>query len=461
LTLQPNSIQARDIAYHLHPNTNARQHEKIGPVVIDRGSGIFVYDEQGREYIEALAGLWSVAVGFGEKRLVEAASRQMGRLPYYHAFSHKAHEPVVNLAERLVKMAPKGLSRAFFTNSGSEANDCVVKFVWYYNNSLGRPQKKKFIGRINGYHGITVASGSLTGLPVNHRSFDLPLPQMKHVSCPHHYRFAQEGESEEAFADRLAAELEAKILEEGPDTVAAFIGEPLMGAGGVIPPPRTYWQKIQAVCRRHDVLIVADEVINGFGRLGTMFACEYYDIKPDILVLSKQITSSYQPLAAVLISEALYQGIADESQKIGTFGHGFTTGGHPVATAVALENLDIIEERGLVANAAKVGPYMQKALREFATHPLVGEVRGEGLIAAVELVADKATKARFDPPGKVGGYFFNKGHEHGVIVRAIGDSICFCPPLIITEAQIDEMIGRFARTLDETARWVAAGMPAA
>jgi 4-aminobutyrate---pyruvate transaminase len=461
LNAKPNSIQARDIAYHLHPSTNARLHEKIGPIVIERGSGIFVYDDQGREYIEGLAGLWSVAVGFGEKRLVDAATKQLSRLPYYHNFSHKVNEPVVDLAERLIKMAPAGMSRAFFANSGSEANDCVVKFVWYYNNSIGRPEKKKFIGRINGYHGITVASGSLTGVPSNHRGFDLPLPQMKHVSCPHYYRNAEAGESEEAYADRLAAELEALILAEGPETVAAFIGEPLMGAAGVLPPPRTYWEKIQAVCRRHDVLIAADEVINGFGRLSTMFACEYYGIKPDILVLSKQITSSYQPLAAVLISEALYQGIADQSDRLGTFGHGFTTGGHPVATAVALENIAIIEERGLVANAAKVGAHMQKALRQFADHPLVGEVRGVGLIAAIELVADKATKARFDPPGKVGGYLFNRGHEHGLIVRAIYDSICFCPPLIITEAQVDEMIARFTRALDDTTRWVAAGMPQA
>jgi len=459
MNILPNSVQARDIAYHLHPYTNARRHEQTGPIVIDRGSGIYVYDDQGREYIEAMAGLWSVAVGFGEKRLVEAATRQMDRLPYYHVFSHKSHEPAVDLAERLIKMSPKGLDRVFFTNSGSEANDSVVKFVWYYNNSVGRPKKKKFIGRIGGYHGITIASGSLTGLPVNQRGFDLPLTQMKHVSCPHYYRFAREGESEDAFSDRLAEELEATILTEGAETVAAFIGEPVMGAGGVIVPPRGYWQKIQAVCRAHDVLVVADEVITGFGRLGTMFACNHYGISPDILVVSKQITSSYQPLAAVLVSDKLYQGIADESDRLGTFGHGFTGSAHPVATAVALENLDIIEECGLVANAAKVGAHMQEALRAFALHPLVGEVRGLGLIAAVELVADKVTKARFDPPGKVGAYVFAKGHEHGLIIRAIQDQIAFCPPLIITEAQVDDMVARFARTLENTSLWVAAGTP--
>jgi len=459
MNVLPNSLNARDIAYQIHPYTNARRHERIGPIVIERGSGIYVYDDQGREYIEALAGLWSVAVGFGEDRLVQAAARQMSKLPYYHTFSHKSHEPSIELAEKLVKMSPDGLDHVFFTSSGSEANDTVVKFVWYYNNSLGRPQKKKFIARNGGYHGITVASGSLTGLQVNQRGFDLPLPFVKHVSCPHHYRFAESGESEEAFADRLAAELEATILAEGPETVAAFIGEPLIGAGGVLPPPATYWRKMQEVCRRHDVLVVADEVINGFGRLGTLFACEHYGIQPDILVLSKQITSSYQPLAAVLVSDALYQGIADQTERLGTFGHGFTASGHPVATAVALENLAIIEERGLVANAARVGAHLQASLRRFADHPLVGEVRGVGLIAAVELVADKASKAKFDPPGNVGLYLFERAHAHGLIIRNIQDSIAFCPPLIITAAQVDDVGRRFERALADTQSWVTAGMP--
>lgn len=460
MTAIPNSLHARDVAYVLHPYTNARRHERLGPMVIDHGKGVFVYDDQGREYIEAMAGLWSVAVGFGEPRLVEAAARQMSKLPYYHTFSHKSHEPSIELAEKLIKMSPDGLDHVFFTNSGSEANDTVVKIVWYYNNALGRPEKKKFIARNGGYHGITIASGSLTGLQVNQRGFDLPLPFVRHVTCPHHYRFAEPGESEEAFADRLAAELEATILAEGPETVAAFIGEPVMGAGGVLVPPATYWEKVQAVCRKYDVLIVADEVINGIGRIGTLFACETYGIKPDILVLSKQITSSYQPLAAVLFSDAIYQGVADHSERLGTFGHGFTTSGHPVATAVALENLAIIEERGLVENVAVVGPRLQEGLRKFADHPLIGEVRGVGLIAAVELVADKKTKAKFDPVGKVALYLFERAQEHGLIVRAIQDYIAFCPPLIITPEQVDEVLARFGAALAETEAWVAAGMPA-
>jgi 4-aminobutyrate--pyruvate transaminase len=459
MTALPNSLHARDVAYVLHPYTNARRHERLGPMVIDHGKGVFVYDDQGREYIEAMSGLWSVAVGFGEPRLVEAAARQMSKLPYYHTFSHKSHEPSIELAEKLIKMSPDGLDHVFFTNSGSEANDTVVKIVWYYNNALGRPEKKKFIARNGGYHGITIASGSLTGLQVNQRGFDLPLSFVRHVTCPHHYRFAEPGESEEAFADRLAAELEATILAEGPETVAAFIGEPVMGAGGVLVPPATYWEKVQAVCRKYDVLVVADEVINGIGRVGTLFACETYGIKPDILVLSKQITSSYQPLAAVLFSDAIYQGVADQSERLGTFGHGFTTSGHPVATAVALENLAIIEERGLVENVAVVGPRLQEGLRKFADHPLIGEVRGVGLIAAVELVADKKTKAKFDPVGKVALYLFERAQEHGVILRAIQDYIAFCPPLIVTPEQIDEILARFGAALNETEAWVAAGMP--
>ena len=457
--MRTNSLQSKDIAHQIHPATNMRRHERIGPIVIDRGSGIYVYDDEGREYIEGLAGLWSVGVGFGEKRLVEAATRQMAKLPYYHIFAHKTHEPSTLLAEKLVSLVPGDLKHVFFTNSGGEANDSVIKFVWYYNNALGRPEKKKFISRQNAYHGITIAAGSLTGLQANQRGFDLPLPFAKHVSAPHYYRNGLPGESEEAFVERLATELENLILEEGPDTVAAFIGEPLMGAGGVIVPPDNYWQRIQEVCRKYDVLVIADEVINGFGRLGTMFGCDTFGIKPDILVCSKQITSSYQPLAAVLISDTIYQAMADQSDRLGTFGHGYTTGAHPVATAVALENLAIIEERGLVSNAAEVGAHMRAGLARFADHPLVGEVRGRGLIAAVEFVADKATKAKFDPVGKVGLRFFERAHEHGLIIRNVGDSIALCPPMIITTAQVDELLKRFAATLEDVSAWVTAGMP--
>jgi 4-aminobutyrate--pyruvate transaminase len=363
--------------------------------------------------------------------------------------------PAIELAERLVGYTKGRMANAFFTNSGSEANDTVIKFVWYYNNALGRPQKKKIIARQRGYHGVTVASASLTGLPGNHRDFDLPLPQIKHAACPHHYRYANLDESEEDYATRLAEELDALIQQEGPDTVAAFIGEPLMGAGGVIVPPRTYWQKVQAVCRKHDILVIADEVITGFGRLGTFFGCETYGIEPDIMVLSKQITSSYQPLAAVLLSAPIVDVIARNSGKLGTLGHGYTASGHPVAAAVALENLNIIEERRLVENAARSGEVLQRELRALAGHPLVGEVRGTGLIAGVELVADKATRRPFDPLGKAGARAYEKAHEHGLIIRGIQDTVAFCPPLIITPDEVRDMVARFVRTLDDVTRFVA------
>lgn len=446
-----NSLAQADIASVLHPYTDARAHERDGPIVIERGKGIYVYDSNGNEYIEGLAGLWSVAVGFDEPRLVEAAAKQMSKLPYYHTFSHKSHEPSIRLAEKLVEMTPENLTRVFFTSSGSEANDTVVKMVWYTNNALGRPQKKKFLARNKGYHGITIASGSLTGLPNNHRDFDLPAIPVHHLTCPHFYRFGAQGESEGEFTARLIAEAESVILKEGADTIAAFIGEPLMAAGGVLPPPAGYWQGIEALCRKYDILLVADEVINGFGRLGSSFGAVHYGFTPDIMVLSKQITSSYMPLAAIVFSEAIYDAIADNTAKIGTFGHGFTASGHPVATAVGLENLAIIEERDLIGNAARVGKVLQRKLRAFDNHPLVGEVRGVGLIAALELVADKESKTPFSPVGRVGAAAFAAGHEEGLIVRAIGDTIALCPPLIITEAEVDELVMRLERTLDKTA----------
>ena len=449
----PNSYAARDAQVAIHPYTDARKLEREGPLVIERGKGIYVYDDEGKEYIEGLAGLWSVGVGFSEDRLARAAADQFSKLPYYHNFMQRTHIPSTELAQRLIALAPAGLQRVFFCNSGSEANDTVVKLVWYYNNAIGRPKKKKIISRQRAFHGVTVLSGSLTGLPANHADFDLPFANVLHTACPHYYRYATAGESEEAFASRLADELEAMILREGPDTIAAFIGEPVMGAGGVIVPPPTYWQKIQAVCRKYDMLVIADEVITGFGRTGNMFACETFGIMPDIMVVSKQLTSSYQPLAAILLSDAIYQALADNTAKLGTFGHGFTTGGHPIAAAVALENLKIIEERDLVGNVRRVGPLLQKGLRRFADHPMVGEVRGVGLVAGVELVADKATKAPFTPVGSAGSYLFARAIAHRLLLRNSGDLVLFCPPMIIEAAQIEELLTRFAKALDDTHKW--------
>ncbi len=455
MSVRPNSTAARDIASHLHPYTNARKHEAEGPLVITEGKGIFVYDDAGNEYIEGLAGLWSASLGFGEERLVEAAAAQMRKLPYYHSFAHKSALPTIDLAEKLLQIAPVNMSKVFFANSGSEATDSAVKLVWYYNNAVGRPDKKKIISRIKGYHGVTIAAASLTGLPVNHRDFDLPIKNILHTSCPHHYRFGQPGESEEDFATRMAADLEQMIQDEGPETVAAFIGEPIMGAGGVIVPPKTYWEKIQAVLKKHDVLLIADEVICGFGRTGNRFGCETYGIKPDMIVVAKALSSSYLPISAVLISDPVYQGIADNSAKIGTFGHGYTYSGHPVAAAVALETLKIYEERDIVGHVRAVGPRLQTGLRRFADCPFVGEVRGAGLIAAVEMVANRDSRALFDSPGQVGAYLTQRAQEHGLIVRNLIDTVAICPPMIITEEQIETMLERFGKALDETAAWVA------
>ena len=451
---QPNSPEARDIRYHLHSYTDARKQQEMGALVIEKGDGVYVEDISGKRYIEAMAGLWSVGVGFSEPRLVEAATRQMSKLPFYHTFTHKGHSPAIDLAEKLVTMAPVPMSKAYFTNSGSEANDTAIKMIWYRSNALGQPERKKIISRKRGYHGVTIASASLTGLPNNHLSFDLPIANILHVSAPHHYRDALPGESEEEFATRLARELEDLILAEGPETVAAFIGEPLMGAGGVVVPPAAYWDKIQAVLAKYDILLVADEVICGFGRTGNMFGSQTFGMKPDIMVMSKQISSSYLPISALLINDRVFEPLADESNRIGVFGHGFTGSGHPVAAAVALENLKIIEERDLVGNARGVGAHMQKRLRDLASHELVGEVRGVGLIGAVEFVADKATKAPMGKVGALGGLINGLLQQNGVISRNMGDSLAFCPPLIITEAQVDTVVDALGAAADTAAAQV-------
>jgi 4-aminobutyrate--pyruvate transaminase len=445
----PNSPEARDVRYHLHGYTNAKAHAETGPLVIDRAEGIHVFDVAGNRYIEAMSGLWCVALGFSETRLVAAAARQMERLPYYHSFTHKSHGPLIDLAEKLVTMAPVPMSKAFFANSGSEANDTAMKIIWYRSNALGLPHKKKIIVRDRAYHGVTIATASLTGLVNNHRSFDLPIAGILRTGSPHYWRDGLPGESEEEFATRRAGELEQLILAEGPETVAAFFGEPVMGAGGVVVPPATYWAKIQAVLRKYDILLVADEVICGFGRTGQMFGSQTYGIEPDIMVLSKALSSSYQPISALLANDRVLEPVIEESGRIGTFGHGFTGGGHPVAAAVSLETLRIIESEGLVERAAKVGAHMQARLGELVDHPLVGEVRGVGLIAAVELVTDKAARTALEPPGRLGAFVNARLQANGVISRAMGDALAFCPPLIISPTQIDEIVDKLTASLDQ------------
>lgn len=443
------TLAEADVTSLFHPYTNLARHPETGPLVISHGLGVRVFDESGKDYIEGLSGLWCTNLGWGEERLVKAASHQMRELPFYHLFTSKSHTPAIRLAETLGEMVPIPGARIFFACSGSEANDTAIKMIWYRNNALGRPQKKKIISRLRAYHGVTVATASLTGLPVNQNGFDLPLPGIVHTTCPHHYRNARPGESEDAFATRLAEDLERLILAEGPDTVAAFFAEPVMGAGGVVVPPTTYFDKIQAVLRKYDVLLVADEVICGFGRTGNMFGSQTFGLAPDIMTMAKGLSSGYLPISAVAVAPHVYEPIKTKAGEIGSFGHGFTYGGHPVAAAVALETLAIYQERDILAHVRHVSPALQDGLRRLQQHPLVGEARGIGLIGAVELVADKDSKAPFDPKLAMGAKVVAAAQANGVILRAMGDTIAFAPPLIITEEEICEMLDRFRKALDE------------
>jgi 4-aminobutyrate--pyruvate transaminase len=448
------NLAARDVETLVHPYINLARFRETGPLVIERGQGVYVYDSDGKPYLEGMAGLWCTALGYGNEELVEAAAAQMRKLSFAHLFTGKSHDPAIELAEKLKEIAPVPISKVFFCNSGSEANDTQVKLVWYLNNALGRPNKKKIVSRMKAYHGVTVVAASLTGLPGNHRDFDLPLPGFLHAACPHHYRFAQAGESEEDFATRLADELDALIVKEGPDTVAAFIAEPVMGAGGVIVPPRTYFEKIMAVCRNHDVFMISDEVICGFGRLGTTFGCEKLGFAPQSISVAKMLSSAYLPIAGVMIPESMYEALLIESRKIGVFGHGFTYGGHPVSAAVALKAIEIYARDRVIETAAARAPQFQARLKALGEHPLVGEARGVGLIGGVELVADKSVKRSFDPQHGVGARTVQFAEAEGLIVRSVlGDVLTLSPPLIISPQETDELFDKLLRALDKTLDW--------
>jgi 4-aminobutyrate--pyruvate transaminase len=439
----------------MHGYTNAVRNEKEGGFVITRGKGIYVYDEDGKEYLDGMAALWCSGLGFGEEpRLTQAAVKQMQELPFYHTFTQKVASVTVELAEKLVNLAPVPMSKAFFCNSGSEANDTVVKMIWYMNNALGRKQKKKIIARTKAYHGVTVAAASLTGLPGLHIDFDLPIAGILRTDCPHHYRFANPGESEEDFATRCAENLEKLILSEGPDTIAAMFAEPVMGAGGVIVPPKTYFAKIQAVLKKYDILLVADEVICGFGRTGNFWGSQTLGMTPDIMTMAKQLSAGVLPISAILINQKVYEILRDNSAKNGVFGHGITYSGHPVCAAVALETLKIYEDLKIVDRVRHLAPIFLRELQRFQSHPLVGECRGIGLVGAIELVKDKATRQGFDPSLTVGPTLVRIAHDHGLIIRAVGDSLAFCPPMIITEAELVDMFRRFDKALADTAAWL-------
>ena len=438
----------KDVAHVVHPYSNLDAHDTRGPLVITRGDGCYVEDDQGHRYLEGMSGLWCASLGFSEKRLVDAAVTQLNTLPYYHLFNHRSHPPGIALAEALTSIAPKGLNQVLFANSGSEANDAAVKLAWYYNNQLGRPQKKKIISRLYGYHGVTVASGSLTGLVHVHKDFDLPIPQVLHTDCPSYYHFGQLGESEAQFTERLADNLEQLILKEGPETVAAFIAEPINGSGGVIVPPAGYFERVQAILKKYDILFIVDEVICGFGRTGQMFGSDSFNLKPDMMTVAKGLSGAYQPISGLLLTDEIHEALKAGSRKLGVFAHGLTYAAHPVAAAVALEAIKIYQERHIVEHVQAMAPYFFERLNALADHPMVGQVRGMGLLAAVEITADKANKTPFPPQAAIGAWIQNKAMEHGVIVRAIANCIALCPPLISERQQIDELVDGLSKALD-------------
>jgi L-2,4-diaminobutyrate transaminase len=433
-----------DRRYSFHPFTSLATHEKVGPhTVMVRGEGVWLEDAQGRRYLDGMAGLWCVNVGYGRVELANAMRDQAARLPYCHAFSSMGSDQPALLAERLIKLAPASMSKVFFGNSGSDANDTQVKLVWYYNNARGLPAKKKIIARKRGYHGVTIVSGGMTGLPGVHAGFDLPLSFIKHTTAPHKLWEGQHL-SDAQFVAKLAADLEELIRKEGADTIGAMIVEPVLGAGGVIVPPPGYYAAIQEILARHDILLIADEVICGFGRLGKMFGCEAFDIRPDLITLAKGVTSAYFPLSGCMVSEKVWRTIVDEGgAKYGVFGHGYTYSAHPIGAAVGMANLDLIESGGLVAGAEARGRHLHARLRAaFADHPLVGDVRGLGLIGAVEFVARKDPALAFDPKLTVAARIVKAALAKGVVSRALpnADTIAFSPPLIITEREIDTLV---------------------
>jgi 4-aminobutyrate--pyruvate transaminase len=450
MTAIPNSAAARDIANYVHPQTNLRRHQDTGPVIMSRGDGVYVEDDGGNRYIETISGLWCAALGFAaNERIARVAYDQLRRLGYYHTYRHRAHEASIDLAEKLIQLAPVAMSKVLFQCSGSEANDTAIKLVWYYQAARGRPGKNKIVGRKRGYHGNTIGAVSVSGKPDMHEDFGLPLPMMRHTEWPHYYRCHEDGESEQAFATRMAEALDALIEDEGPDTVAAFFAEPVMGAGGAIVPPDTYFEKIQKVLRKHDVLLVADEVICGFGRTGNWWGSQTFDLAPDIMTCAKALSAAFQPISAVMVSGHIHDAMLVQSDKLGSFAHGFTHSGHPVTTAVALEVLRIYEEMDVVERARRLGSRMLNGLAAFADHPLVGDVRGVGLLAGLEMVRDKTTREPWDPPGRAGQVADRIGRANGLILRVIGDRLCFAPPYVISDAEIDEMLARVGRVLDE------------
>lgn len=451
-----NELHAWDRDHFFHPSTHMAQHARgeTPNRIVTGGEGVYIVDRDGKRSLDAFGGLYCVNVGYGRKPIMDAIADQAHKLPYYHAYAGHGSEPSIELAKMVIDRAPQGMSRVFFGLSGSDANETNIKLIWYVNNVLGRPERKKIISRWRGYHGSGLMTGSLTGLAGFHNLFDLPLGGILHTEAPYYYRRPDRSMSEEQFSDYCAAKLEEMILAEGPETIAAFVGEPMLGTGGIVPPPAGYWPKIQAVLKKYDILLVVDEVITGFGRLGTMFGSQLYGLEPDLITIAKGLTSAYAPLSGVIVSEKVWKILVEGSDKFGAIGHGWTYSSHPLCTAAGVANLKLIDELDLVANVREVGPYFRETLKEaLGDHRLVGEVRGEGMLAAVELVKDKDDRVFFDAAEKIGPRVSAAMLERGVIARAMpqGDIIGFAPPLCLTREEADIVVGATKAAVEEIA----------
>ena len=448
----PASKEAQlDVDYHFHSQTNLRKHSQTPPLVITRGEGSYVFDEEGTRYLESMSGLWCASLGFSDARLVKAATEQLLQLPFYHTFNHRTNNVVAKLAAEIATLVPLKEAKVFFASSGSEANDSMVKMAWNYHIARNEPKRRTILGRQKGFHGSTVMGASLSGLPHMHSAFGLPFDWTVQVECPHYYRNAQEGETEEAYTQRLVCDLEAVIEREGADTIAAFIAEPIMGAGGVLVPPVGYFESIQKVLKKHGILMLSDEIVCGFGRTGNWFGCETFNFTPDMMSCAKGLTGGYLPMSCVAVSGDVYTALEEYGAKHGVFGHGFTYSGHPTPAAVALEAIRIYREMDLPETANQLGRILHAELETLEKHPLVGEIRGKnvGFIAGIELVADKENRTPFSVDDQIGAQVEAATRKRGLIVRNMGDVIALCPPYIVTEVEIKMIVSTLEAALDE------------
>ena len=452
--LRNDQLDQWDRENFLHPSTHLGQHARgeSATRIISKASGVYIEDRDGTRLLDAFAGLYCVNAGYGRTEVADAIADQARELAYYHSYVGHGTEASITLAKMIMDRAPAHMSKVYFGLSGSDANETNIKLIWYYNNILGRPEKKKIISRWRGYHGSGLMTGSLTGLELFHKKFDLPLSQVIHTEAPYYYRRQDDSMSEEQFSAHCAAELEALIEREGADTIAAFIGEPVLGTGGIVPPPAGYWQAIQAVLEKHDILLVADEVITGFGRLGTMFGSEHYGLKPDFITIAKGLTSAYAPLSGSIVSDKVWKVLERGTDENGPIGHGWTYSAHPICAAAGVANLKR-SDLGLVANAGSVGGYLNAAMKDaLGDHPHVGDVRGEGLLCAVELVEDKATRKALDPTRKVTASIVSAMVEQGVIARVMpqGEIIGFAPPFCLSQGEADKIVDATKKAIKAT-----------